>query len=179
MPIHPNLPLLAAILAFPSLALAVGPEDPPPPSPTTTTCESGMVWDTELERCVTIRDSTLSPADRPTVARELAYAGRFDDAIALIEGGPRPFDSAALTILGYAHRQAGRMGLGLHYYDAALTADPDNLLARAYLGQAHLLAGNRGLAEAERLEIRARGGAGTWPDRALSDALDQGFVEDY
>ncbi|MEM7721616.1 MAG: hypothetical protein AAF376_04525 [Pseudomonadota bacterium] len=166
-------PALAAVLGLASsyAALAIGPPDPPVQTETTRTCPEGTFWDTQLGRCMGIRNSQLDEADLVETARELAYANRYDDAIALLNMSTMPEDSMILTYLGFAHRRAGRMDIGLAYYDRALAADPDNLLARAYLGMAHLTLGQLWAAQGQLAQIRVRGGVGTWPHRALSEAL--------
>ena len=67
----------------------------------------------------------------------------------------------------------------MSHYEAALAADPDNVLARSYLGMAYVAKGEFDLARAELLQIRARGAAGTWPDRALARAIRTGVLIDY
>lgn len=169
------------LICLPMGALAVGPEDDPPlPTQSTTTCSAGMIWDPGLGRCAVIRNSRLGDDALYRTARELAYAGRYEDAIATLGQMSDPTESRVLTTLGYAHRRAGRVDLGMAYYDRALAADPDNLLARAYLGQAHLLAGRYNMARRELDEIRARGGAGSWPETALDRAIAAGAAfSDY
>ena len=63
--------------------------------------------------------------------------------------------------------------------DTHIAADPDNHLARAYMGLALIAAGRVHEAEAELREIRARGGRGGWPDRALSRGLAAGAAIGY
>jgi tetratricopeptide (TPR) repeat protein len=170
----------AALLALP--ALAVGPDDDPPtPTETTTTCPEGTVWDGDTQGCVAIEESSsLSDPDALiATVRELAYAGRHADALALLARAPDPSDTMVLTYLGYSTRSLGDMDSGLAYYDRALAADPDNLLARAYLGMARLLLGETERAAVQLAEIRARGGAGRWPERALAAAIAQGSTTGY
>lgn len=163
-------------------ALAVGPaEDPPTPTETTTQCAEGTVWDADAQGCVAIEDSAQADDPEALIAtvRELAYADRHEDALALLARAPDASDTMVLTYMGYSTRSLGDMAAGLAWYDQALAADPDNLLARAYLGMARLQLGETTLAELQLAEIRARGGAGRWPERALSAAIAQGSPTGY
>ena len=167
----------------PTVLLAVGPEEdsPPTPTPTTTICPEGRVWDIDEAACLPIGQSGLvgDPAALISTARELAYAGRHGDALALLARAPDPEDTMVLTYIGYSTRSLGYMSRGLAFYDRALAADPDNLLARSYLGMAYLILGSPDRAEGQLAEIRARGGVGGWPERALADAIAQGAAEGF
>ncbi|MDG3042732.1 tetratricopeptide repeat protein [Roseicyclus marinus] len=167
----------------PSGLRAVGPEEesPPTPTPTTTICPEGQVWDVDEAACLPIIESGLirDPAALVATARELAYAGRHGDALALLARAPDPADTMVLTYIGYSTRSLGYMSRGLAFYDRALAADPDNLLARSYLGMAYLILGSPDRAEGQLAEIRARGGDGSWPERALAEAIAGGTAEGF
>ena len=178
-------PALAACLSLlcASQLGAVGMEDTAPPAPTATTleCPDGTVWDVERAACVEIKESRLpqTPGALITVVRELAYANRFEDALNLLHRAPDQGDTMVLTYFGYVTRKTGDMARGLGYYDRALTVAPDNLLARAYLGLAYLQTGQTELANAQLAEIMARGGAGSWSERVLAQALIDGDATRY
>ncbi|MDG4648068.1 tetratricopeptide repeat protein [Roseibacterium sp. SDUM158017] len=175
-----QLPAVLALAAA-SAAHAIGPEDdsPPTPGPTTTTCEAGEVWDTDAAACVAIDESRLPEADLRRTSREMAYAGRSDDALALLGRSTAPDASEVLTLRAFANGRAGRLDAALPLYAEALAADPDNLLARAYMGLALIAAGRPDDAGRQLSEIRDRGGAGGWPDRALSRAIAAGAPVGY
>lgn len=170
-------------LGMVAMACAVGPDDdaPPAPTPTTTICPDGQVWDIDEALCVPIAEAGLvtEPGALIVTVRELASAGRHKDAIALLDRAPDQNDTMVQTYLGYAWRGMGQMARGLDHYARALAADPDNLLARSYLGMAHLLRGAPADAAAELAQIRARGGTGGWPERALAAAIAQGSPSGY
>jgi tetratricopeptide (TPR) repeat protein len=173
---------LFGAVAIAGAALAVGPEDAPPaPTPTTTICPDGKVWDTREALCVPISESGLvtDPEGFIRTVRELAHAGRHADALALLARAPDPDDTMVLTYRGFSTRSLGYMRRGLDLYDRALAADPDNLLARSYMGMAYLIIGAPHRAEAQLAEIRARGGTGHWPERALAAAIAQGAVDGF
>lgn len=173
--------LSTALILAAGAALAVGDEDdtPPRPTETTTQCPEGAVWDGGRNACVIIRDSRLSPETLMQNARELAYAGRHDDAIALLALADSQEDSMVQTYLGFSHRSAGRMAEGLAHYERALNLDPDNLLARSYLGMAYVQMGATRDARVQLEEIEARGGTGRWPHEALAAAIRTGTTAGY
>lgn len=173
--------LLAALLAAPLPALAVGSDSnaPPKPTPTSTDCADGQVWDADKKACVTAEKSGMNDDALYDAARELAHAGRYDSAIIVASAMSRNDGDRALTVLGFAHRKAGRVDLGMSLYARALALNPGNLLVRSYKGMAHVEAGEMDLALAELTEIDARGGAGTWPAEALAAAINRGAGSSY
>ncbi|MEM9757156.1 MAG: hypothetical protein AAF914_14230, partial [Pseudomonadota bacterium] len=64
-------------------------------------------------------------------------------------------------------------------YLAAIDANPDNLLVRSYMGQGLVTLGRVAEAQAQLVEIRMRGGAGTWPEESLAEALRTGQTYSY
>lgn len=178
MTFHRPLFFAAAVLASP--AFAVGDlSTPPTPTQTTEVCPEGAVLDADASACVVIQDSHLDDDTLIQTARELAYASRFEDAINLLGRASDQGDTMVLTYLGFSHRSAGRFDVGLAYYDQALEVNPDNLLARAYMGMAFIEAGEPALARFELAQIRQRGGSGSWPERALAEAIETGQTLRY
>lgn len=173
--------VLAAFLALPASVHAVGfnDDDPPTPTPTTTQCPDGAVYDPETEECVVIEESRLDDDALYDAVRELAYAGRLGDALRAVRRMSDQTDTRVQTYLGFIARRQGDGARALIHYAAALEADPDNVLARSYLGQAHVAAGRMDMARQQLLEIRARGAEGSWPDRALAGAIETGLLTDY
>ena len=57
--------------------------------------------------------------------------------------------------------------------------DPDNLLARSYMGQGHVASGEMVLAQAQLTEIRMRGGRNTWAEASLVQAITTGSGTSY
>ena len=152
---------------------------PPTPSPTTTQCEEGKIWDAPTETCVDARDSRLDDDTLYDAAREMAYAGRYDYAGTALDSMSDQQDTRVLTYRGFIARQTGDWSAAQAFYDAALIASPDNILARAYMGMGLLQNGDRDAADVQLAEIRARGGVGTWPEQALETALLGGQIFDY
>ncbi|MFY0311402.1 tetratricopeptide repeat protein [Leisingera sp. D0M16] len=172
---------LAAALTLPVAAIAASGNDwnPPKPSETTKTCKGKRVWDDEKKRCVRPRKSSLNQEQLLGAARELAYAGRQEDAQAVLSAMADQQDSLVLTYWGFTHRKLGNLELAQDYYDQALARDPDNILARSYMGQGLVEQGNYDAALVQWKEIKARGGDGTWAEASLRSALETGASYSY
>ncbi|MEM9341460.1 MAG: tetratricopeptide repeat protein [Pseudomonadota bacterium] len=173
--------LLALALAFPASAFAAGGEDfsPPRPTQTTTECAEGLVYDDTTKACVAPKESNLSDDALYQAVRELAWAGRFETARAAIAAMSDASEDRVLTYLGFIHRKEGDMDGAMAYYSAALSRNPDNLLARSYIGQGFVEMGQIDRALAQLREIRARGGRMTWADVALDQAIRTGRGTSY
>ena len=57
--------------------------------------------------------------------------------------------------------------------------NPDNILARSYMGQAFVEQGDTANAKLQLAEINARGGKGTWPAFSLRKAIQSGAGYSY
>ena len=90
---------------------------------TTAQCSPGKVWDKKVRKCVA--KSSLRDDDSIYEAgRDLAYAGRYDEAIDVLTLARNKADPRVLNFLGYSHRKSGRVEVGLGYYQEALLANP-------------------------------------------------------
>ena len=172
---------VAALTLLPFAALAAGSDDTEPPkaTQTSTECEEGQVWDEQTKACVDAKSDLLDDDTRFRAVRELAWAGRPGDALVVLSAMTEGQTDRVLTYTGFANRKAGRLEEGLAAYDAALKLNPDNVLARSYLGQAYVDMGEIELAQLQLDEIRARGGAGLWAETALADAIATGQTYSY
>ncbi|MBC7282373.1 hypothetical protein [Hoeflea sp.] len=173
--------ILTAALMFPMVAFAAGTSDDSPPEPTKTTkvCKDGKIWDEKTKSCADAKESRLDDDTRYAAVRELAYAGKYSEALHVLAAMSDQGESRVLTYYGFTHRKAGRADLGMQYYDAALKADPDNLLARSYMGQGLVAAGDIEAAKLQLAEIEARGGKSSWPETALRKAIKTGRTYSY
>ena len=124
-------------------------------------------------------ESSLNQDGLYDAVRELAYAGRIEDAQAVLSTMSDQTSARVLTYWGFTHRKLGNRALANAYYDQAIAQNPDNLLARSYMGQGFVEEGQFGLAMIQWKEIRARGGANTWPEAALRQALETGATTSY
>lgn len=171
--------VVALTLPFGAFAAGSGDNSPPKPTETTKKCKAGKIWNQKKRRCVVIKDSRLNDDTLYQAARELAYAGRYDDTIATLSEMSDQQESRVLTYYGFTHRKAGRTTIGTEFYLAAITADPDNILARSYMGQGLVEQGDLIGARAQLAEIRQRGGGSSWPETALASAIRDGKTYSY
>lgn len=152
---------------------------PPKPTKTTKTCKGVKVWDSAKNRCVKPKQSSLDTDGLYQAVRELAYAGRYGDAQGVLRAMPDQSDDRVMTYWGFTHRKMGDVDQGHAFYRAALQNNPDNLLARSYMGQSFVQQGQMTEARFQLAEIRARGGAGSWPEVALAAAIRTGQTTNY
>ncbi|MBT8411080.1 MAG: hypothetical protein KJP02_04705, partial [Octadecabacter sp.] len=154
----------------------------PTPTETTKTCAEGLIWDLATQSCLTPAASTNDDNAMMEAVRELAYAGRYGDARSVLDRLDYS-DSRVLTYYGFTARKMGDMDAGMGYYRAALDVDPDNLLARSYMGQGLAERGDMAGAREQLSEIRARarlaGEGQTWSEVALRLAIESGTGPSY
>ncbi len=105
-------------------------------------CKKGEVWDKKLKKCVAPKYGMLDDDNIYEAGHDLAMAGRYDEAIAVLSLAANKQDPRILNYLGYSHRHSGRVTVGLGYYEEALRINPDYTLVREYLGEAHLQIGD-------------------------------------
>ncbi len=138
------------------------------------------VWDANINKCV--RPDKTSHLDSETLykaVRELAYAGRYHDAIKVLDQMPEQLDDKVLTYRGFTARKLGDLELANVYYQQAIELNPDNILARSYMGQGKVSEGDLVTATLQLREIQNRGGAGTWAETSLRDAIATGSTYNY
>lgn len=164
----------AATLPLAALAAGGGDSSPPKPTATTKVCQSGMVFDDKSKACVAPKESSLDDDTLYRAVREFAYAGQYGNALAALDAMSDQNDDRVLTYRGFAHRKAGDIDTGLAFYQTALTVNPDNFLARSYMGQAYVELGAMDQARVQLSEIRTRGGRGTWAEFSLRSAIANG-----
>ena len=172
---------LFVLALVPSVAFAAGSGSSSAPKPTETTkvCEEGLVWDLATESCMSPEDSPNDDNAMMDAVRELAHDGRYADALTVLDGLDDNATDLALTYYGFAHRKSGDVALGMAYYSDALMQNPNNILARSYMGQAHVDAGEFELASVQLSEIRKRAGRGTWAEFSLRQAIGSGVTYSY
>ena len=167
------IPLTCTVfLASPAFAVGSNDSSPPVKTETTTTCEDGQIFDDKTKACVDADKQSFNDDDRYRAVRELAYAGEYQRALRVISMADNPKSSRFLTYRGFIHRQNGKMDQAMAFYTAALRADPDNVLARSYMGMGLAKMGHKGAAQAQLEEIAARSGQDGWAFTALKAVLD-------
>jgi tetratricopeptide (TPR) repeat protein len=138
------------------------------------------VWDAGISKCV--RPDKTSHLDTETLydaVRELAYAGRYDAAIAVLDNMPDQASDRVLTYRGFTARKLGDLAVANIYYRQAIDANPDNILARSYMGQGMVASGDKIGAVTQLREIQARGGADNWAETSLRSAIETGSTYNY
>lgn len=154
---------------------AGGGDEQAPPKPK---CENGQVYDKSTKTCVDAQDSNLDVDSLYENVRELAYAGRYDEAQVVLAQMPQD-DDRTLTYLGFTNRKMGHLALANAYYDEALRVNPANVLARSYRAQGMVEQGQITAAIKELHLIRDHGGAGTWAEASLRTAIATGRTFNY
>lgn len=171
--------LLPLLIAIPGLAFAASDDAPPKPTNTTKSCKGVKVWDSATQKCVTPKDASLDSDILYDAARELAYAGRIDDAQGVLRAIANQTDDRVLTYWGFTHRKLGNLELANVFYDRAITQNPDNILARSYMGQGFVEQGRIDDAIAQWHEIKDRDGTGSWAEASLREAIRTGTTYNY
>jgi hypothetical protein len=173
--------LAAALVLMPQLALAVGSDEsePPKPTETSTECPKGEIWDEKTATCIKAESSLLNDDQRFGAVRELAYAGRPDEAMTILGMMTEGETPRVLTYQGFLLRQTGRVEEGIVAYERAIALDSTNILARSYYGQLLVQMNEMELATLQLAAIRMHGGGGTWAETALSDAISTGVTTTY
>ncbi|MBZ8118649.1 tetratricopeptide repeat protein [Roseovarius sp. LXJ103] len=173
--------LIVAACLTPGLAFAAGggSSAPPTPTETTKTCSNGQVWDSGKGACVNPQSGGLDADTLYGAVREFAYAGQYENAQKVLAAMPDQTDDRVLTYWGFTERKLGDVPSGMAYYAKALEANPDNSLARSYMGQALVEQGKLVEARVQLNAIRASGDTGTWPEEALARALSTGATYSY
>ncbi len=194
--------LLAAALltALPAAVFAAGEETPNPPKKTQTTqdCFSERQWDPDIKKWVRfsqpvngVWDAKERKCIRPDRAsylgedtlykavRELAYAGRYDAAETVLSQMPDQTSDKVLTYKGFLNRKLGNLDAAMMFYADALARNPDNLLARSYMGQGYVEDGDLDAARVQLAEIETRGGGYSWAGTSLRKAIYLGKTYNY
>ncbi len=178
-PTHLVLSMFAATL-FSTSSFAAGEgsnsnDAAPAATETTLKCKKTEVYDVKLKKCVELKKSGMNEIMGDDAlydtARELAYFDRPEDAITLLKQIANQNQPRIQNYLGFANRKAGRMEDAMMYYNAALSIDPDYVLARSYMGQGLLEQGDFGGAYAQLREIKERAGTGNRPYQMLAAAI--------
>lgn len=135
-------------------------------------CRQGLVYDKITKKCVPPSRGAVDDDSLYEAGRALAMDGRYDDAIKILTLVADKTDPRVLNYLGYSHRKAGRVIVGLGYYQEALHNNPDYTLAREYMGEAYLQIGDVASAKAQLAEIEKRRGKDSREYKLLVKQID-------
>lgn len=120
----------------------------------TTTCAKGEVWDSRNQKCVKAENGVLPDKELTDYAFALVKAGRYHEALAVLDLLKNPNTPVALNYRGYATRKLGRIDEGISYYLESVALDPHYAQVREYLGEAYLLKGDIARANAQLQAIK-------------------------
>ena len=105
-------------------------------------CKKGKVWDKKKKKCIDKEEtSSLDQDSIYETGRDLAYVGRYEEAITILGLVHNHQDVRVLNMLGFSHRKSGNMDLALSFYQKAIDHNPDYSLVREYLGEAYIQLG--------------------------------------
>jgi tetratricopeptide (TPR) repeat protein len=120
----------------------------------TTACDKGQVWDSKSQKCVKAENGVLPDEALTDYAFALVKAGRYGEALAVLDLLKNPNTPVALNYRGYATRKLGRIDEGISYYLKSVALDPHYAQVREYLGEAYLLKGDAAQAKAQLQAIK-------------------------
>ena len=128
-------------------------------SPATFRCPEGkvvkivVVNGVKKKKCVKVESGILPDEELYQQGRALAKEGHYDWALTVLAAVQNQQDPRVLNYIGYSHRKAGRLEIGISYYRKALAINPNFVLAREYLGEGYVAVGKIDLARSELAEI--------------------------
>ena len=120
----------------------------------TTTCPRGEAWDARQKKCVKVQGSVLPDKVLTDYAAALSKAGRYDEALAMLDLLRQPNTAEALNYRGYATRKLGRVDEGIAYYLKSVKLAPRYAQVREYLGEAYVIKGDLARAKAQLQAIK-------------------------
>jgi len=121
----------------------------------------------------------LDDGQKYEAVRELAYAGRYLDAQGVLASMSDQQDDRVLTYYGFTNRKLGDLNAANMFYTAAIEKNPDNMLARSYMAQGLVAAGDLEGARLQLAEIESRGAGYTWAATSLRKAIYTGKTFNY
>ena len=120
----------------------------------TPTCGKGQVWDSRSQKCVKAENGVLPDKNLADNAYALAKAGRYREALAVLDLLKDPNTAVALNYRGYATRRMGKVDEGIGYYLKSVALDPNYAQVREYLGEAYVIKGDLPRAQAQLAAIK-------------------------
>lgn len=140
---------LCLMAAGPALADGGGSDRSDPPA-----CGKGEVWDSRSQKCVKAENGVLPDRELTDYAFALVKAGRYSEALTVLDLLNDPNTPVAFNYRGYATRKLGRIDEGISYYLKAIALDPQYAQVREYLGEAYVLKGDMAAANAQLQAIK-------------------------
>lgn len=126
--------------------------------PASATCDqfekSSAAWLNCAEYTPAAAGPALADAQHFYAGYWLAKNGRYEEALDHLRKAEVK-NARVLTYIGFATRKLGHVDEAMGYYAEALRKDPDNVIARSYLGEAHLARHDLAAATAELQKVEA------------------------
>ncbi|MBX5180726.1 tetratricopeptide repeat protein [Rhizobium lentis] len=118
------------------------------------TCKKGEIYDQKTKKCVKQQSANVSDENRTDYAYSLAKAGRYEEALAMLDTVKDQKSAEVLNYRGYATRKLGRNDEGISYYLQSVKMDPQYAKVREYLGEAYVIKGRLDLAKEQLNTIK-------------------------
>jgi tetratricopeptide (TPR) repeat protein len=135
------------------------------------TCPRGEVYDARSNGCVKQGSEVLPDKALTDYAYALAKEERYDEALDILNQLRNKNTPEALNYRGYATRKLGRVDEGIGYYRKSVALDPNYAQVREYLGEAYVIKGEIGQAEAQLRVIKTICGTGCEAYAHLAKAI--------
>lgn len=155
-----TVPALASLLLTCVVSLVFGPSAAltKDRGPESAACDgldkSTMAWRNCAENAPAAAGPAVADAQHFYAGYWLAKNGRYQEALDHLRKASVK-NARVLTYIGFATRKLGRVDEAMDYYAQALHKDPGNVIARSYLGEAHLARGDLASAVAELHKVEA------------------------
>lgn len=145
---------LTATIAFPSLSHAAGggSDGTPTPKPAKVCLKKGEVYNKVTKKCEK-KEAVLDQDSLFESGREFAYAGQYEQALAIFARAPDQLDPRILNLKGFSYRKLGQIEKGMAHYKHSIAIDPKYALVREYYGEALLQIGDLAAAKSQLKQI--------------------------
>ncbi|MBV8041330.1 tetratricopeptide repeat protein [Pluralibacter sp.] len=140
--------------------------------PTPPTCPKGQIYDQKTKTCMVDKGGMIDDKSRTEYAYALAKAGRYQEALDMLNTLKDPNTAEALNYRGYATRKLGRTDEGIGYYLKSVALDPHYPKVREYLGEAYMVKNRPDLAREQLAVIKTLCGTSCEEYRDLSAAIE-------
>ena len=161
--------VVSSFLLFGGYAQAMGGSSDQPLPPT---CAKGQIYDSKTKTCMVDKGAMIGDQDRTDYAYALAKAGRYQEALDMLNTLKDPNTAEALNYRGYATRKLGRTDEGISYYLKSVALDPKYPKVREYLGEAYMVKNRPDLAREQLATIKTLCGTSCEEYRDLSAAIN-------
>ncbi|MGB7800918.1 tetratricopeptide repeat protein [Buttiauxella sp.] len=142
-------------------------DEPVPP-----TCPKAQIYDSKTKTCMVDKGGMIGDESRTDYAYALAKAGRYQEALDMLNTLKDQNTAEALNYRGYATRKLGRTDEGISYYLKSVALDPKYPKVREYLGEAYMIKNRPDLAREQLAAIKTLCGTRCEEYRDLSAAID-------